>query len=107
MKRICWFPDNTVLCNFAVVDRVALLKAVLDDRGRWTTAVAFEAGRSANYVPQLRPSGCCTRWCDSDARCTTFPRTRTNCVPDGLVFAVKVPPVAVDPAASRQPPPAR
>ncbi|MGW6011045.1 hypothetical protein [Streptomyces sp. NPDC055210] len=52
--RLCWFPDNTVLCNFAVVDRVPLLEKVLDGRGRWTEAVAHEAEQSARYLPRLR-----------------------------------------------------
>jgi hypothetical protein len=47
------FPDNTVLCNFAAVDRLDLLAAVLNGRGRWTEAVAYEAERSARYLPQL------------------------------------------------------
>jgi len=34
------FPDNTVLCNFAAVDRLDLLQAVLNGRGRWTPTVA-------------------------------------------------------------------
>lgn len=38
------FPDNTVLCNFAAVNRLDLLKSVLSGRGRWTEAVAYEAG---------------------------------------------------------------
>ncbi|GGK93240.1 hypothetical protein [Streptomyces flaveus] len=52
--RICWFPDNTVLCNFAAVDRVPLLEKLLDGRGRWTEAVAHEAEQSAAYLPRLR-----------------------------------------------------
>ncbi|MFS8203094.1 hypothetical protein ACLVWQ_30945 [Streptomyces sp. CWNU-52B] len=52
--RICWFPDNTVLCNFAAVDRVPLLEKVLDGRGRWTEAVKHEAEQSARYLPRLR-----------------------------------------------------
>jgi predicted nucleic acid-binding protein len=47
------FPDNTVLCNFAAVDRLDLLEAVLDGRGRWTEAVAYEATRSARVLPVL------------------------------------------------------
>jgi hypothetical protein len=47
------FPDNTVLCNFAAVDRLDLLKAVLDGRGQWTEAVAYEASRSASALPAL------------------------------------------------------
>ena len=43
-----FFPDNTVLCNFAAVDRLDLLRSVLDGRGRWTEAVAYEASRSAS-----------------------------------------------------------
>jgi predicted nucleic acid-binding protein len=49
-----WFPDNTVLCNFAAVDRLPLLKEVLDGKGRWTEAVAHEALLSARYLPLLR-----------------------------------------------------
>lgn len=48
------FPDNTVLCNFAAVDRLDLLKSVLGGRGRWTEAVAFESTRSARFLPALR-----------------------------------------------------
>lgn len=52
--RLCWFPDNTVLCNFATVDRLPLLEKVLDGRGRWTQAVAYEAEQSSAYHPNLR-----------------------------------------------------
>jgi hypothetical protein len=48
------FPDNTVLCNFAAVNRLDLLKSVLGGRGRWTEAVAYEASRSAAKLPPLR-----------------------------------------------------
>lgn len=51
---ICWFPDNTVLCNFAAVDRLPLLEKLLDGRGRWTEAVAHEAKQSTVYLPRLR-----------------------------------------------------
>ena len=54
MTRHCWFPDNTVLCNFAAVDRLELLEKVLDGRGRWTQAVAAEAEQSTRYLPRLR-----------------------------------------------------
>lgn len=47
------FPDNTVLCNFASVNRLDLLNSVLDRRGRWTEAVAYEATRSARVLPDL------------------------------------------------------
>ncbi|GAB3425802.1 hypothetical protein [Flindersiella endophytica] len=42
-----WFPDNTVLCNFAAVDRLDLLRAILAERGRWVEAIAHEARRSS------------------------------------------------------------
>ena len=48
-----FFPDNTVLCNFASVDRLGLLVTVLNGRGRWTSAVAYEASRSAQFMPAL------------------------------------------------------
>jgi hypothetical protein len=47
------FPDNTVLCNFAAVDRLDLLMSVLGGRGRWTEAVAYEASNSAAKLPPL------------------------------------------------------
>lgn len=47
------FPDNTVLCNFAAVRRLDLLEGWLRGRGRWTEAVAFEASRSENWLPDL------------------------------------------------------
>lgn len=47
------FPDNTVLCNYASVDRLDLLRQVLDGRGRWTAAVSYEASRSARVLSAL------------------------------------------------------
>ncbi|MFC6010886.1 hypothetical protein [Nocardia lasii] len=47
------FPDNTVLCNFAAVDRVNLLRAVLKGEGRWVEAVHGEAEKSAKHLPKL------------------------------------------------------
>lgn len=51
------FPDNTVLCNFAAVDSLDLLKTLLDGRGRWTEAVAYEAARSSRYLSSLTNLG--------------------------------------------------
>lgn len=51
---IYWFPDNTVLCNFACVGRLDLLQKILRGRGRWTGAIADEALRSATIYPDLR-----------------------------------------------------
>lgn len=47
------FPDNTVLCNFAAVERLDLLRAVLAGRGKWTAAVSREARKSAEQLPAL------------------------------------------------------
>jgi hypothetical protein len=47
------FPDNTVLCNFGCVGRLSLLRTVLNGRGRWTSAVAYEASQSARFIPSL------------------------------------------------------
>jgi len=47
------FPDNTVLCNFASVDRLDLLRTLLAGRGRWTAAIAYEVSRSATSLPVL------------------------------------------------------
>jgi len=48
-----WFPDNTVLCNFAAVSRLRLLRDILRGRGRWTEAICNEARASADYYPDL------------------------------------------------------
>jgi hypothetical protein len=47
------FPDNTVLCDFAAVDHLDLLRSILGGRGRWAEAVAYEASRSERYLPAL------------------------------------------------------
>ena len=48
-----WFPDNTVLCNFAAIDRLPLLRAILSGRGRWVEAIAYEARSSSRTYPKL------------------------------------------------------
>ena len=48
------FLDNTVLCNFACIERIDLLEGLLRGRGRWTEAVAYEAERSSAKLPDLR-----------------------------------------------------
>ncbi|GAA3706295.1 hypothetical protein GCM10022224_084740 [Nonomuraea antimicrobica] len=48
-----WFPDNTVLCNFASVGSLSLLQQILRERGRWTEAIAYEAAQSARFYPDL------------------------------------------------------
>jgi hypothetical protein len=50
---VAWFPDTTVLCNFACVDQLPLLRTVLDGRGRWVEAIAYEVSRSARVYPAL------------------------------------------------------
>lgn len=47
------FPDNTVLCNFAAVHRLTLLQDFLRGRGRWVEAIAAEANRSTQLLPDL------------------------------------------------------
>lgn len=47
------FPDNTVLCNFASVHRLDLLRDWLRGRGQWTEAVEDEARQSAAVLRGL------------------------------------------------------
>jgi hypothetical protein len=47
-----WFPDNTVLCNFAIIERLDLLEKTLAGHGRWCEAVAYEAAQSSR-IPGL------------------------------------------------------
>lgn len=53
MSGTWWFPDNTVLCNFAAVNRLDILRDVLRGRGRWVEAIEFEVHQSAQYIPAL------------------------------------------------------
>jgi len=50
---IHWFPDNTVLCNFASIGQIDLLEQILNGRGRWVEAIAQEVRRSSVYLPDL------------------------------------------------------
>jgi predicted nucleic acid-binding protein len=48
------FPDNTVLVNFAHINRVDLLARIVGANGRWCATVAGECARSARE-PGLGP----------------------------------------------------
>lgn len=48
------FPDNTVLCNFACVHQLGLLSRLLDGKGRWVEAVAYECDQSSIHYPDLK-----------------------------------------------------
>ena len=41
------FPDNTVLINFAIIDRMDLLERLANGNGRWCATVASECDLSA------------------------------------------------------------
>lgn len=41
------FPDNTVLINFAMINRMDLLEKLVNGNGRWCATVASECERSA------------------------------------------------------------
>lgn len=44
---IHFFPDNTVLVNFAHIHQIPVLEVLLQGRGRWASSVAAECERSA------------------------------------------------------------
>lgn len=48
-----WFPDNSLICNFAAVDELELLRTSLHGSGRIVEAVEYEIGRSAQRVRNL------------------------------------------------------
>lgn len=48
-----WFPDNTVMINFAIVDRLDLLEVYLHGEARVVEAVWREIVQSARHVPAL------------------------------------------------------
>lgn len=45
-----FFPDNTVLINFAILDRLDLLRDLAQGNGRWCMSVAHECDRSARFL---------------------------------------------------------
>lgn len=44
------FPDNTVLINFAMINRMDLLERLANGNGRWCATVAGECARSAGVT---------------------------------------------------------
>jgi predicted nucleic acid-binding protein len=46
------FPDNTVLINFAIINRMDLLERLANSNGRWCATVATECAASASR-PEL------------------------------------------------------
>jgi len=49
----CWFPDNSIIINFAVIDRLDLLRTALHGQARVVEAVAYEIRQSQGKVPHL------------------------------------------------------
>jgi predicted nucleic acid-binding protein len=47
--NVFFFPDNTVLNNFAIVRRMELLAELIGERGRWCATVAQECRKGAGY----------------------------------------------------------
>ena len=43
------FPDNTVLINFAIINRMDLLEKLANGNGQWCATVAGECAESAGY----------------------------------------------------------
>jgi hypothetical protein len=51
--RAFWFPDTTVLRNFAVADALQVLQNFLDGRGRWSEAVHYEVEQQSRSLTVL------------------------------------------------------
>ena len=47
------FPDTTVLCNFAAVQRLELLREYVGESGRWVQAIEHEVRASADIHSDL------------------------------------------------------
>lgn len=45
-----FFPDNTVLINFTLIERIDLLEIILNGRGNWVGAVHAECERSCDVA---------------------------------------------------------
>jgi predicted nucleic acid-binding protein len=52
MRRSLFFPDNTVLINYAHMDELDLLERLLNGRGSWTITLSQEVADSAR-IPGL------------------------------------------------------
>jgi predicted nucleic acid-binding protein len=52
VAAVLLFPDNTVLVNFALIDRMDLLERLVSGNGRWCATVAAECAASARR-PEL------------------------------------------------------
>lgn len=48
-----FFPDNTVLINFAIIRRMDLLAELLNGQGSWCLSIARECENSRFYHPDL------------------------------------------------------
>src|SRR5260370_19925078 len=44
-----FFPDNTVLINFAMINRMDLLERLANGNGAWCATVAAECRKSADF----------------------------------------------------------
>jgi hypothetical protein len=51
---IHWFPDTSLICNFAAVDQLGLLRTSLHGSGRIVEAVEYEIDQSGGHVPNLK-----------------------------------------------------
>lgn len=49
-----WFPDTSVLCNFAAVGAPAHIKEYIGDRGLWARSIEAEVHASTAHVPALQ-----------------------------------------------------
>ena len=53
MTESFFFPDNTILINFAIANQLSLLRSYLSERGRVVAAVRREIINSSGMVPHL------------------------------------------------------
>jgi len=51
------FPDNTVLINFAIINRIDLLERLANGHGQWCATVASECAESARHPGLAALSG--------------------------------------------------
>jgi predicted nucleic acid-binding protein len=48
-ESVFFFPDNTVLNNFAIIGQMKMLAKLIGDRGHWCATVAQECRKGAGY----------------------------------------------------------
>jgi predicted nucleic acid-binding protein len=80
---VLFFPDNTVLVNFAIVRRIDLLETLANGNGRWCLTVSAECDKSAR-IEGLEDLRQVRRFLGNPLIPTAIERVTTNVLRDAM-----------------------